>query len=395
MNPFDRLLADRVRRAFDAYQEEPDAAAFAALTEKLRAQDPKSSFIAGRIFTIGIPLAAAASVMLAVGLTIWRATSVPTPIGVEPQAQVYAETPAVHSTPVAIPAVSQPPAIIQPPDPSPHLIVSVPEPTTEPEGSGEVPPQAGSGIDEAASAAVFRPTNTVRMPDPIREAPTNRRRSGNRRIEWVAGTVSSWSSDQMANGIGYTAGLVGHVAARQGVRVSVGALVNHNRFVIDSDIDLASRIQTLTDEVGVFSATVPGGIEYDPMSIDLPVHVSVDIAQIRSGTFSLTTGMSAMWFIRQTFRDETLLLNATVTTNTDTGVKQTLIRTSSQTQTETIRSLSRSETAGYVHFALGFTARPDRLPVGVDLYAKFPVSDATRRDVVYGMGGITLRYRVR
>lgn len=119
MNPFDRLLADRVRRAFDAYQEEPDAAAFAALTEKLRAQDPKSSSIAGRIFTIGIPLAAAASVMLAVGLTIWRATSVPTPIGVEPQAQVYAETPAVHSTPVAIPAVSQPPAIIQPRTPPP------------------------------------------------------------------------------------------------------------------------------------------------------------------------------------------------------------------------------------------------------------------------------------
>lgn len=395
MNPFDRQLADRVRRAFDAYQEEPLADGFAALSEKMRAQDPTAPTIAGRIFAIGIPLAAAASLILAVGLTFWRTTTGPASIDVVPRAQIQSETPAARSTSVEVAVVSQPSAVIQIPDLSSHLLASLPEPETEPEGIGAVPPQPDSVIDETPPAVVFSPANTIRKPDPVRVAPSNRRMAWNRRIEWVAGTVSSWSSDQMANGIGYTAGMVGHMAARQGVRVSVGALVNHNRFVIDTDIDLAARIQTLTEEVGVFSATVPGGVEYDLMSIDLPVHVSVDIAQIRSGTFSLSTGMSAMWFIRQTFRDETLLLNATVTTNTDTGVKQTLIRTSSQTRTESIRSLNRSETAGYVHFAFGFTAHPDRLPIGVDLYAKFPVSDATRRDIVYGMGGITLRYRVR
>jgi hypothetical protein len=397
MNPFDRQLADRVRRAFDAYDEMPEPDAFAALSETMRRQEGKPSPTTGKIITIGFSLAAAASVVLAVGLSFFQTSSEPMPTVLVPQAEVHAEAepPSNRAATVAAPAVIQQPAIVQVPAESPRTEDAVPEPMLETVALGVVPSQLGSGIDSTAPARIHTFAHTVWMPDPVVQSSAGRRKAWNRQLEWVAGTVSSWSTDRMSAGVGYTAGLVGHMTARQGFRISVGALVNHNRFVLDSDIDLASRIQTLTDEVGVFSATVPGGVEYDLMSIDLPVHATLDFAQVRSGTFSVSTGVSAMWFVRQTFRDETLLLSATVSTNPDTGVNETTVRTTSQTRTETIRSLGRSETAGYVHFALGFTAHPDRLPLGVDLYAKIPVSEATRRNLVYGMGGITVRYRVR
>jgi hypothetical protein len=213
--------------------------------------------------------------------------------------------------------------------------------------------------------------------------------------ELIVGSISSFSDEQLAAGLGITAGASQNWSVTRGVSISAGAQLSYNRFGVDSNINIDTQSITLSDAGSEFSTNLINRVNYDLLAVEIPVNLTFDLSRRPAGTIALTTGVSSLWYVRQSFSDEMVSLTGFVRTNSFTGDSESVVRTATSTQTESAEPFSRFDPAGLLNLSIGFTPESNRWPISFDVYIKYPLTNLTDREITFGMGGITLRYRVR
>jgi hypothetical protein len=257
-------------------------------------------------------------------------------------------------------------------------------------------PQSSDAYPIAALRANRNTAHSDSKIDPASEIhPTARRSPDGNRTELIAGSILSWSDQQFDMGLGFTAGALQNWRVGRGMRVSAGAQLSYNRFGVDRNNDIEPRIATLSDAGSSFSTEFINRVNYDLLAVEIPFTVTVDLTRQAGGTIALTTGISSLWYIRQSFSDEMVSFSGFIRTNAPNGQTETLVQATNSTRKESPEPFSRFDAAGLLNLSLGFTPDASRLPVSFDLYVKYPLGNLTDREITYGMGGVTLRYRIR
>jgi len=215
------------------------------------------------------------------------------------------------------------------------------------------------------------------------------------RTELIAGSILSWSDEQLASGLGFTAGALQNWPVSRGLRISAGAQLSYNRFGVDSNTNLQTQLARFDELGNNFNTEFVNRVSYDLLAVEIPFNLTVDLSRQQSGTIALTTGISSLWYIRQSFSDEFVQVSGQIRTNANTGNPESVVQAATRKQTEVTEPFSRFDAAGLFNISLGFTPEASRWPVSFDVYIKYPLANLTDREITYGMGGLTLRYRLR
>ena len=444
-NAFDDRFADRVREAFDAYEEPVDEAALERMRAALghaapaapppvppRAADrPAVAGRGGRRLRFGSVVALSA-VLATVAVGLWLAAP-DAPLEVGPTAVASAPTPGgagpgppptLQEGGAADGAVTAAPPAARPAPPSPSLAVATPRPG----GAGSGPPSGAVGLpgggaqapspspsvradgpDPAPAAvepaappapaapaevdlaalppgpSVFAPPALAPVPEPPRPAPAGDR-AGRGGVGLVVAASSAVAEGQ--GGAGVSAGLTREWAVGRRVSVSGGAAVAYTRLTVERE---AAPLTFSPSTVGAEPVDVTTESALATLAVEIPVDVGVDLVAGRRGRLGVSVGLTSAVYLAQTFDDEGDRFAGVLRADPAGGDSLVVLTSAPFASRETVGALGRVDLARQLNLAVRL-APGARSPVSVDVYARLPLRGVTSRDLPLATAGVRVRY---
>ena len=339
MTDFDDRFADRVREAFDAYEEPVDEAAWARMQASLasgaaasgaaasgpprRAGDRAATGAATRQRRRALWVGSAALAALVLVVGVWLvtpglspeadapalavapppdsgSTDAETGVGMarapEPS-EAEASEPAPFASgersrgaaPEASPSVAQPAAVPQPvaprsapaPEPSaplaPEVAVAPPRAPTAPEAPLPAPvPDIPPPLASGLSVVVREAEPRVRVPSFL-SPEAEARAPWYAGVSLVAASTSAFSGGRLADGVGGAAGVVREVGVARGVSVSGGALAAYNRFTLEPAGNALPLAFGAIESDPSLSVDVPNRSTLTTFALEIPLDVALDV----------------------------------------------------------------------------------------------------------------------
>ena len=290
---------------------------------------------------------------------------------------------APNSEPVA--AASDPPRSEPVPDARGASQDTAPDPAAAPTEAGEF------AVLAVAPRAVLGPVAAVSEPVPLRLAPrsvTVRRDDPGARVRVVAGSAAGFASGQDVEGVGVTTGLIAEVAVGRGVSLSGGALAAYDQFAVEPDRGRAADLIGPPESAGAAAdgAEIPTRTARTTVAVELPLDVSLAVAQTRRARLAVSVGVTSAVVISEEVDVE----------------GRRYLSMSEGGRDGQFASVGFDETAaapaGRVDLArqinLGVTLSPRRpaLPLSLEGFARLPLRTVTEGDVPLTIVGVRLRY---
>ena len=423
MTGFDERFADRVREAFDAYEEPPDEAVLARLQTALAtgtspAPDRLAAVpVRSRRWLWGI-VAGLAALALVGGAWLWSGRSVapvsgPTVVEVRPTTPdasgstglgiASPEEAAATSEAVSVPEAgrgqtastrtSSTSAASERPPPQVVAASVPPRRAPEVEAAG---PGAGAGrealvMDRLVArplqpALPHRPARTANISGPgFYLGPVRERTSGFGLV-----VASAVSGDRPTGGAGLAAGLEHERKVARGVSVSGGALLAYGRFDVDPSGPSAADAVAFTSDTPNQPIDVTTESTMTSLAVEVPLDVVVGLAETRAGRLGVGLGITSAVYVVQRFEDEGLRIEGTVVPQVS---GDPAVRLSSEpfALSEDVPALSEVDLAR----DLDLTVRLGGRVLAAEAYGRIPLLGTTRRDLPITTLGLRLRYRLR
>ena len=456
MTDFDDRFAERVREAFDAYEEPVDEATWARVQTSLAASGaaapreaaPRAADRAPaagqRPRRRGAAFALAAVLLAASGVGLWAlrggpapvpaapavATAAPeaSPAGSEPPEAADAGEPASPAQPaerdVAVAPVAPRTASGAPPRGSlrpgaapdggpirgaaaPRADGAQPAPAPLPEPTPEAPAPDPSPIAvpdveiAAADPAAPEPSIVIATPGPLAARPSPEAPPVPPRHEvpprvtlgLVAASGAVFSAADDARGVSGAAGVTGDVRLGRGVALGSGALVAVNR--VDLTPQDALSLMDVRDQYEEGERQDPVTVANGSTLTTVAVEVPLDLAfaaPVRGGRLGVSVGVSSSVYLSQTFDDEGTAY-APLFDETPRGQTLSDVAAGPFRRRETAGVLSRVDLARQL--TLGLRYSPERSPLALEGYARLPLGGLTSREASFGALGVRLRYALR
>ena len=432
-DPFDDRFADRVREAFDAYDEPVDEAELARTLAAVRRSAPPAARRAADRPSAARPLGRrrrgavlVAVAALAVTSGLWLQAPRTDPDAAPPSivsapegGAVEAELPDTEAEPPALAAQGgarsadagaapprratappgaggvgegTPPAATDrtgPPPPAPAA-ASVAEPA--PPETVAAPPvaqaEAGEGgvVDpvEPAGPSVFSLGGEAPVAPAPPAAVAERGGAGRSGLQVVA-SASAVSGGAVVEGAGASVGLAREWAVGHGLSLSGGAAVAVNRIATEPDAD-AVLFSALAPEE---SQDVVARTTLTTLAVEVPVDLAADLARVPGGRLGVSVGLTSVLYLGQTFDDEGRTFAGRLVAD-PTGGEMVVLTSEPFAGRETVGPLGRLDLARQLNVALRLTSRGGG--AALDLYGRLPLGGVTSRDLPLTALGVRLRY---
>lgn len=437
--PFDERFADRVRDAFDAYDEPVDEAALARLQAALgqggshgrRPAADRGPVAPAR--SMRWRVAAAALVLLALGTSVWRlqthpvetagladAPSPPATTSERPEraevASAFESDAAAEPARPAIAEARMPTATgAQPPNAQPTALLAPPASGAGGDGGGgpavvdgapnarPVSPAGPDGPSPAAEpptdVAALPPTPSVfgtggrdlgGLPPPPTQSGVTPAEPEAPTVRLVVATASAFSDDQTVEGAGIAAGVVREWRVAPGVAVSGGAVAAYGRYTIEPAVTADGALFADLEANPGRAVRVPAQSTLTTVAVEVPLDLAVDVAQAPGGRLGASVGLTSALYLVQEARDEGRAYTLTVEEGTSTS--EGSLGSVAYEARETVGPLGRLDLGRQLNLGVGYTADRGRLPLSVDVYARLPLGGLTSRDLPLTTVGVRLRY---
>ena len=430
MKPFDDQLADNIRKAFDAYEEDVAPGAW----EDMQARLDRGGRT--RVVPLWPFLAKAAGVALLTGLSIfWYVNFEPrrapqtfaaqteeTPLPVD-EAEAGPETlsasPETHSPSVSTgaPLLAQQSPAAPKPRPKPvgpeETLVSSPEEQADPAVTmiaesvarpSETP--AEETIESAEVAEV--PTLAMRpQQDPqgrqngqqtfgtSPERETIPGREKEHRIAWgvTAGSMLAFAEQQVSDGPGFAAGVTAEYNIAPNITLASGGSLTYHQFQLVNFAQEEFAMDYVPHYGSANEVSLSGNNEYEMLALEIPVNAQFSLVETPRRRVYVSTGLSSLVFLQQRFSGTNTAFVEQNFFNDATGQMEVGYTSSTFTVDEKYGPLSRFDFGRLVNLSFGYVMRGENSSVVIEPFVKLPLGRLTSRDISLGMGGVSLKYR--
>ncbi|TVQ19260.1 MAG: hypothetical protein EA361_00925, partial [Bacteroidetes bacterium] len=338
MKPFDDKLADNIRKVFDEYHEPVDEKAWEAMQQRL---GKKSGPRIIALFPYKVRAAAAVILLLVVSATVWFTFSPG-----EDEAKMAITTPQTHDTTLPDDSGHTEGAVFAEDTTSDQPDTQLAESITAREK--EVFSFEYNGIDERKShtptvlliaekeeqhleakparvlvaeteKVITEPDTETTLadiqPDIKKEPETDKPaingifpeiryanamlpkpRSRGSAMQFLAGSMVTYTTGEVADGVGFAAGVTGDFPLFENLSINTGGILVYNQFGFDDNSMFGVAMEALpnyygSDDLMVIDET--GYVDYEFMAVDFPLNLRMQILNDNRKQFYVSAGVSS------------------------------------------------------------------------------------------------------
>ena len=438
MKPFDDKIADNIRKVFDDYHEPVDEKAWMAMQQRL---GKKSGARIIALFPYKVRAAAAVILLMVVAATVWftfrddeakmtittpetQETNIPDDSG-QPESAAIAEDAATdqHDTQLAgalteaekeiFSFESESAAEIKTYTPTVLVIAD-----TEEEQLDEKPGQVL--IAEAETETESEETGTDKtlaeiQPDVPIEPETERngvngispdirlandihpvQRNRNSAIQFLAGSMVTYTTREVADGMGFAAGVTGDFPVSENLSVNTGGILVYNQFSFDDNSMFGVAMEALpnyyrSEDLMVIDES--GFVDYEFMAVDFPLNMRMQILNDSRKQFFVSAGVSSFLYLQQSFSRNAEIMADVISENI-AGQTTTSRDFSSVTTSGSYDAFRRVDLARFLNLSAGYVVKRENYNMIIEPYIKYPMYNVTSFDLKIGMAGLSLKYQL-
>lgn len=437
MKPFDDKIADNIRKVFDDYSEPVDEKAWMAMQQRL---GKKSGPRIIALFPYKVRAAAAIILLMVVSATVWftfrpgddeakmtittpeiQETNIPDDSG-QPESSAYAEdaTTDQHDSQLAEALTEAEKEIFSNESErgaerksyTPTVLVIA---DTEEEQSDEKPSQALVAeaendtieTDQEIKLAEARhddheksesETTTIREVSPEPGYANDIlpvRQSRNSAMQFMAGSMMTYTTGKIAEGIGFSAGVTGDIHLVDNLSINTGGILVYNQFTFDDNSMVGDAINALpyyqdSDELMIIDQS--GYTDYEFMAIDFPLNVKMQVTDSKRREFFVSAGVSSFLYLQQSYTKSGEILADVI--SEDLAGQTTINRDfSSVTTSGSFDAFRRVDLARFLNVSAGYVIKRESYNLVIEPYMKYPMYGVTSFDLKIGLAGLTLKYQ--
>jgi hypothetical protein len=413
MKPFDEQFSEKVREVFDNHKEPFNPDAWKALASRMQGRR-KGGLIA---FAVGRPWmsAAAALLIMAVGVLLWQSLFQGSKYGTQETAQYLPEADEAGreafvgreaEIPEATPAVTHEPAAERPAlaaapvkqyaDKPPKAVADQTK-LISPDKPVEI-----AGLAELAAAdttpVVLYPyetrgreeTTLFREPEAFTEAFPDRASP----LSWdvSAGPMLTYVEQQLAGGMGFAGGVTGQWKISGQLALTSGMLLAYQQFSVN-DMPMPVRYSGDAAQPENVRAEVVANHDYEMISLDFPVNVRWQLSENRRHGMFLSAGFSSLLFLQQNVTGQTTAY--VKETYASPGLGSSIERSYSTTAdiSASYQAFNHFDFARLLNLSFGYAMKRDHGTMVIEPFLKLPLGEISSRELKMGMGGVVMRYQ--
>lgn len=219
-------------------------------------------------------------------------------------------------------------------------------------------------------------------------------------VEVSAGSMKTWSTQEIAGGIGYTAGVSGdwHIARR--ISVHGGGLFVYNNFNLQSTLVYADYYS------GREYAAAPGRdmkagyqvLQYQSSdtdveftALDIPVNLRFTVKETSGSRIFLSAGFSSLLYLQQKYTSESTVLASYHRMNSQ-GHYLSGTGSLNLSSGADFSAFRRFDLARFLNISAGYVIRRKNHSLIIEPFLKYPLGDITTLNLDIGMAGFSLKY---
>jgi len=220
-------------------------------------------------------------------------------------------------------------------------------------------------------------------------------------IEISAGSLKTYSSAELASGLGFSAGVMGYWAVGNNVSLSSGGVLLYNQFTLDNPVAATSK-RNLNESVAMpsFDYSSPANTLYSVTSnytdfeftaIDIPLNVRFKVADRTRSQLFVSGGFSSLLYLQQNYTRYTEY--ATVSNQFGlSGSQEVVSGTASFSDGDSYEAFRQFDFGRLINFSMGYLVKRERHSILIEPHIKYPIGSITSMDLRIGMAGISLKY---
>ncbi|MEE4177722.1 MAG: outer membrane beta-barrel protein [Bacteroides sp.] len=430
MKPFDDQFSDNVRKAFDDWQEDMPAEAWAGMKARLERGGK------ARVVPLWPFLTKAAGIALLTGLSIfWFVDFQPERAEIAQSAQIQKEIPKASVPEAAGEALDIEPGLASEPLTSEgSLLAEGNKPAYRPrQAKVKVIDLAGPAIEEAddlpseilAEAAETEGealAGTTPEENEAAEVPTlvlrpQHERTGEQnanprdaalsltdpshgrekegRLAWgvSAGSMLAFAEQRVSDGPGYAAGVTAEYSLSPTVTLASGGMLTYHQFELVNFSQSDFMYDYVSGNYSSSDVNLTGNNEYEMLALEIPLNAQFNVMETSKRRMYVSTGLSSLVYLQQRFSGTNTAFLEQSFYNDATGQMELQYTTSTFSVDEKYGALSRFDFGRLLNFSLGYVILRENSAMVIEPFVKLPIGTLTSRDISLGMGGISLKYR--
>jgi len=239
---------------------------------------------------------------------------------------------------------------------------------------------------------------TSRNLESLGDAETGRDRASI--VEVSAGSMKTWSSQEVAGGLGYTAGVGGDWRVGRRMSIHSGGLLVYNRFSLRNTLVSAKhhsyqefaaspeRDMNLVYNVLQYQ-TSDTDVEFT--ALDIPVNIRFTLKEAPGRRIFLSAGFSSFLYLQQKYSSESTVLASYHRLNPQ-GHYVSETDYANLTSGGEFSAFRRFDLARFLNLSGGYMIRGRNQSLIIEPFLKYPLGDVTTLNLNIGMAGLSLKY---
>jgi len=207
----------------------------------------------------------------------------------------------------------------------------------------------------------------------------------------TAGSMIPFAEMQITNGYGFAAGVMNDWNITPFLSVSTGGLFVYNKFSYDSSSRNLFRAEydNLTMDGGQYSVNTVK--DFEIFAIDIPVNAKVDLFNYAGTKLYITTGVSSLIYLHQTYSEQGTVSGNYLETDPLTNAEYLMNFSDEISINEEVAAFEHFDLAGLLNFSVGYQKKRNKHSIIIEPFVKLPISNLTSKNIKMGMGGILLK----
>ena len=215
----------------------------------------------------------------------------------------------------------------------------------------------------------------------------------------IVGSTVNFMRDHDAQGTGFLAGAMHHVRINNTVSLSMGGLFSINQLQFsntnsNSQSTIPSNLPDIVSAGDNLSFNVGRDFDIHYTALDIPMNAKINLGAFRNGQYNFAIGLSSLWYIQQSLIERGITYNGFATMDGETGNISVSFSSSDYEMTRKPKAFNQFDFAKLMNISLGYASLRNYESFELELYVKYPLGNITEGNYSFGMGGVTLKYKL-
>ncbi len=220
-----------------------------------------------------------------------------------------------------------------------------------------------------------------------------------RSLRWgvAAGPMLTYAEQQLASGMGFSAGASSEYRLSRQFAVTSGLLLAYQQFEVDN-MPLRSRSSSK------FYSSMPQDADFqvhqsysnqsfEIMAVDIPVNIQYQLMETTRRQMYVEAGFSSLLYLQQRITGEEIAYVEQAYYSPADGTYRQLSSRVVSDVTASYGPFSRFDPARLLNLSFGYSIKGSNNTTIIEPFIKYPLGDIGSRQIRMGMGGINLRLR--